>query len=591
MRQRLTTHRTTDFVTNVPWWGVSFLAHLIVLFVLSHIEFYAAPPRKKRIQIKAELIEIVQRLRPVAKRNVFGDPADPSNANRGSSLNALLRSSSQAVPMAAVGAVSMSTINGLFGSGDGGNLDNVGWSGGGKGLTKVRKAAAQTYEEAIDDFAEEMIDALEEKPLLVVLLFDESMSLKDDRGLIMAKLQSVRKALDDNLDEDQKARLKWTVVSYGRHRRIWLRPTGDMDGVIKAIDRIKEDSSGDENLIGAIRYCISTYVKLKKPTFIVVITDEAGSDVDKPKYVEETISSLRRTKFQVYFFGREAVFASRKGEEMPQGSDWNSPVPVDRGPESPVPEFFEFDEVFVASKNVPSGWAMYVQGRLAAATNGSCYLLADQASPYDERLLDEMRPELCSWKMYDRRNRKSQVRRTLAFILSSWPDYCPTMTPRQSGIADAMRRAAKAQDFCNRAIRQLKKQRRKRSQACKVRPKRWQANFDLVYAQLHKFRFMLRQYSLALQRGGTSAPSTDDEGNKLVGFRLEVDTSGSLEDDKELAQIRALFEQIEKEYKATPWAVVAGNEKAALGAMATVPLYEQKRRSASRDERQEPPKL
>lgn len=576
----------------MPWWAVSFLVHLLVLFVLSHVEFGAVPPRKKRIEIRAELVEVVQRLRPVAKRNVFGDPADPSAAKRGSSLSALLRSSSRVVPMSAPGAVSMAAIDGLFGSGAGGSLDSVGWSGGGAKLTKVRKAAAKTYAEAIDDFAEEMIDALEEKPLLVALLFDESMSLKDDRHLIMAKLQSVKKALDENLDEDQGARLRWTVVSYGRHHRIWLRPSSKMDSVIEAIDRIKEDSSGDENLMSALRYCVSTYAKLKKPTFVVVITDEAGSDVDKSKYVEDTISALTRVKFRVYFFGRESVFGSRIGEEIPQDSDWTAPVQVDKGPDSPVPEFFECDDVFVASKNVPSGTAMYVQGRLAAATQGSCYLLQDKPSPYDDRLLEQMRPELCSRKEYDRRNRQSSIRRTLAFILKSWPEQCPSMNPRQSQIADSMRQAAKAQEFCVRAIRQLKKLRHKRGQACKVRPKRWQANFDLVYAELHKFRFMLRHYSLALQRGGTSAPSADGEGNKLVALRLALDTSAPIEDDEEFAQVRALFEQIEKDYKGTPWAVVAENERAALGAMTTVPVYEQKRGGGSdRGERKEPPKL
>ena len=576
---------------DVPWWGVSFLVHLIALLVLSHIEMAAPPPKRNRIEIQTEFIHLTERLKPVSRRDVFKQEEGPQQEGKGNPLDRMLKSASSLVPMAALGTVSASTFDSLFNSGQGAGLDGAGWRGG-KKVAKVRKELTKNYEEAIDDFAQEMIDVLSDRPVMAVLLFDESQSLQDDRQLIMAKLQSVKKALDDNLDEGERNRLKWSVVSYGRHARVWLRPNPSIDSVIQAIERIKADPGGEENLISALRYCVTSFSKVKKATkVVVVITDEAGSDIKRSTYVEETISALNRSKFRVFFFGREAVFASHEGEEIPQGTDWNRPVPVDKGPESAAIEFFPYDEIFVTSKNVPSGYAMFTQARIAVATSGQCYLLADKESAYDERKLDELRPELCSAKDYKRRTQASSIRRVHTFVLKSWLGKTPGLRLGTGEYQSAMQKAAKAMGFCSDAIRQLKKLRGKRKRACKYSPKRWQANYDLMYAQLHKFRYMLRQYCIALQKGGTGFPLTDADGNKLaaLGFQLEAPQE-PCKKDKELAQLHELFDAVIKEYQGTPWAVVAEQEKKMTAPMSTRPMYQRPRQSSQGPEPR-PPKL
>ena len=589
--RRARTARRTRVYADVPWWGVSFLVHLIALLVLSHIEMAAPPPKKNRIEIRAEFIQLTERLKPVSRRDVFKQEEGPQQEGKGNPLDRMLKSASNLVPMAALGTVSASTFDDLFNSGQGGGLGGAGWRGG-KKVAKVRKELAKNYEEAIDDFAQEMIDVLSDKPVMAVLLFDESQSLQDDRQLIMAKLQSVKKALDDNLDDGERSRLKWAVVSYGRHARIWLRPSPSIDSVIEAIERIKPDPSGEENLVSALRYCVSSFAKVKKATkIVVVITDEAGCDVNRSTYVEDTISALKRSKFRVFFFGREAVFASHEGEEIPQGTDWNRPVPVDKGPESAAIEFFPYDEIFVTSKNVPSGYAMFAQARIAAATSGQCYLLSDKESGYDDRKLEELRPELCSGKEYKQRTQKSSIRRVHMFILKSWPRMTPGLRLGTGGYQSAMQKAAKAIGFCSDAIRQLKKLRGKRKHACKHNPKRWRANYDLMYAQLHKFRYMLRQYCIALQKGGTGFPLTDAEGNKLaaLGFQLEAPQEPT-KTDKELAQVYELFDEIIKDYQGTPWAAIAEQEKKTTAPMGTQPMY-QRPRQRSQGPEPRPPKL
>jgi len=559
---------------------VSFLLHAALLAVLAQIEFHIPPPPKEVVEMQTGFVEILERLKPITKRNVFAENPQPTQG-AGDPLNMLLANIRKVVPMAVVGKVGMGDIDGLFKGGSGGGLGGFGVGTGGA-VKQVRRAAAKNYDEAIDDFAAEMIDILENRDLLLVLLFDESKSLKDDRRLIMAKLDSVTKALDDSLDERCKKRLKWSVVSYGRMCRLWLKPTSEVPRVRKAIDAIREDPSGEENLIAALRYCLSSFAKLRKPTFIVLITDEAGTDVGKSSYVEGTVAALVRMKFRVYVFGREAAFASYQTRERYSEQGQSFAVLVDKGPESVVLEFFPHDEVFVTHGGVPSGYAMYAHARLAAATGGQCYLLADKESPYDDSVLEDMRPELCSRAEYNKRTQKSTIRRTLSFVLKVWPGKRPAMQTRGQNFGVAMQDAVRAQQFCSQAMRQLKKQKRYRTKACKFRPKRWQANYDLAYAQLHKFRFMLRQYCVAIQKGGMGAAPTDEEGNRFIGLGIRLDKSQSLDKDKEAAQVQALFAQIEKDYERTPWAAVAKKERESLARLTTYPRYERKRQAGER---------
>ncbi len=559
--------------SNLAWWGVSFVLHVVLLLLLGQLSLQQIPPKKKRIEIKAEIVELTERLRPI-RRQVLNmqQLARPAGA-QGQPFNELLASTRRVAPMAVLGAVNAAQVNSLFASANAGMFDRRGGRGG-DAVARVRKAAAKNYDEAIDDFAMEMIDHLEKKDLLVVLLFDQSKSLENDRQLMMAKLESVTKALDENLDERSKKRLKWSVVSFGRSRQILLRPTSDIPKVKAAISDVQIDPSGEENVISALRYVLRTYASLRKPTFIVLITDEAGTDIDDHKRVEATIAALKTRQFRVFVFGREAVFANRQATEIYEGA----PVLVDKGPESPEPEFFPSEGragVFTAYHDVPSGFAMYIQGRLAAATGGECYLLASAASPYDEARLEEMRPELCSLAEYEAHTRASTVRRTLQFIVKTWPSKRPALTPSggRTAAANAMRQAAAARQWCSEAIRRLKKLRSKRGRASKYSPKRWRANFDLIYAQLHKFRFMLRQYAAALQRGGLDAPPIDAEGHELVGFALRVDKTRPLGKDRELPKVRALFDDIINTYPRTPWAAVAKAERDALAAVVAVPRY------------------
>ncbi len=566
------THRRHgSAAANLLWWGVSFVLHVILLVILAQFDFGTLPEKKKRIKIKAELVALTERLQPIRRQVIdLAKLSKPANTS-GKPYNELLANTQQLVPMAVIGGVSGADVSALFKSGGGGMFDTMGR--GGK-VAQVRKAAAQNYDEAIDDFAMEMIDHLDKKDLLLVLLFDQSKSLDNDRQLIMAKIETVTKALDGNLDERKKKRLKWSVVSYGRSHRVLLRPTSDIPQVKAAIGRIKPDPSGEENLIGALQYCLRTFAPLKKPTFIVVVTDEAGTDVDDSKAVELTIRALVAKKFRIYIFGRESVFSCHEATETYEGYR----VFVDKGPESVVPEFFGADRVFTTYESVPSGYAMYTQGRLASATGGQCYLLTTQRSPYNFRKLDEMQPELCSASEYKARTAKSTIRSTLQFIVRTWPGKRPTLVPSggKMAAASAMREAVAAQQWCSQAIRRLKSLRKRRTKASKYAAKRWQANFDLIYAQLHKFRFMLRQYAIAMQKGGLQAPLTDKEGNEFVGFSLRVDKGQSFAKDKELPKVRALFDAIIKEYRGTPWAAVAKIERDSMGAIVTVPRYRRK---------------
>ena len=213
---------------QVPWWIISFVLHVAVLVVLAKVEL-AAPVQKKKIKITTEFVPVVETLRPVRRQTVSSQAAQQA-ANRGAGANLHAESAalSKSVQVMTVGAVNIgATIDDLFGKGAIGSFDGIG-QGGGKGLAEVQNKAPQTYEEVLDEYAQDVIAACSKrgKKLLVVLLVDRSRSIWDDRQSIGERIDSIAKTLKTQMSEAEAKRLQWAVVSFGEHHHA-SRPEPD----------------------------------------------------------------------------------------------------------------------------------------------------------------------------------------------------------------------------------------------------------------------------------------------------------------------------------------------------------------------------
>lgn len=569
-RHRLETRRRGGFGQQAVWWVVSFVLHLGLLFALSFIQF-AVPPKPKEIaEITTEFVEIMERIRPLKKRDVFSDKKQTSQT--AASWQSQASVLSKAVPTMTVGKRDVGNMIGdLF---KGGAEDAFATFGGGADLAAVQSAAPQTYDEVLDAFAEELIEATgKRKRILVVLLLDESKSIFDDRKSISAKIDSILETLNKEMSDQERKRLKWAVVSYGKHARIALPPTEDLKRVKAKLMRIPFDTTGVENLLGAIRYTLKSFYSKKWNLYISVVSDEPGDDCkgDKGgKLLDVTLGQLKATKTRLFCFGSEANFSFPRVwapvyDEDGRVVDYNW---ADGGPESVEGELLPFDWRFNdRARSIPSGFGMYSQTYLSQQSGGVYFILSDAPSRYDEDKLDKYyAPEIVPRAIYLQRRAQSDVRKKVYFVTQEWyrkyrvSGWFTRLDPaklREDALARIMV-AQKGHVFCRDAIRALQKVRK----ADKWRPKRWDANRDLTVAQLAKIQFLYRQYWLAVGEAVKKGWPYPKKGERYTHF--DVRFTGRTEKPPggraaraEMRKAEMLLKQVAKDHEGTPWAELA----------------------------------
>jgi tetratricopeptide (TPR) repeat protein len=451
--------------------------------------------------------------------------------------------------------------------------------GGTSPITKrVETGRLKAIDEVIDELAEAVLEEIRRNDLLVVLLFDESRSLLEDRKTIMQKINRVVSDLKRKMKEKGTARLKWAVVSYSKEPRLWLSPTENIDEVVAGALRVGQDETGIENVCAAISFSMRTLGSPGKRMFVVVITDEEGNDTHNEKAFMQALEQMQATKARLFVFGRESQFQQgwvfewlrdAKGERL---GPW---FPADRGLESCQQEFFTSDWLFNHHRGerlIGSGFGCWSLTTLAELTKGVFFILADVPSPYDEDKLEKFEPEWVTPAEYTARNTKSKLRMTMRKVIDGWkqmdpPPWLYQFDALKAERDEALAKAEKALKFVEGAIDEMEGLRGRRS-AEKFAKMRWQANYDLAMAELYKFRFMLRDYISVLRSTRTAGFPKPRPNQKFNVYRIlynnaltEPRTGRRGLREWELA--KKAFEQIinSNEYDGTPWAEVAKHEK------------------------------
>jgi len=208
------------------------------------------------------------------------------------------------------------------------------------------------YGAALGQITQELIRLMRETKILVVWLFDESDSMKDDQMEIRERFYKVYDEL--GVVQKQDAKLKQSdetiltsVMSYGNKvAEHTSKITSNNTEIKHAIDNIKVDTSGLENMCAAVSAAVGKYSKIanaqKRRLVVIVVTDESGDDGD---HVEETIQKCKSAGAPVYFLGHYSVFGYPYAHIR-----WIDPVyklhhwiQINRGPETPHPECLQFD--------------------------------------------------------------------------------------------------------------------------------------------------------------------------------------------------------------------------------------------------------
>lgn len=461
-------------------------------------------------------------------------------------------------------------------------------------------AIAEGYGAAMSRITQELLRLLREEKLLVVWLFDESESMKDDQQQIREQFHKVYEELGLAVERDVKSKrdkeaLLTAVHSFGESVRAILKPTSDIGEIRAAIDKIDVDPSGKENLMGAMNKVLDQYRGLvgkgRRKLVVVVVTDESGDDGQGP-LLDEVIFKAQRTRAPVYILGRESMFGYPYARMR-----WKDPkyglihyLQINRGPETAAPETLQFDGLHVRWDAQNSGCAPYEQARLARETGGIFFVLPhEEAELHAQDELDrrkiaaldlkEYSPELIKRKQYEEQRTGSKFRSAIWDVVRllnphtdpelhiAHPWYFPTDAARFKEHGQAsFQRGVRGLTMLNQAAQLLDKVKPLRD---KEDSQRWRANFDLVYAQVLGYRVRLFQYLLALDAYLNDLPRPQAaQHNAWVIHRtrdmltpndrqIKLTKVDMNEIRTQLELAKSQFEFVRRTHPGTPWAARA----------------------------------
>lgn len=458
-------------------------------------------------------------------------------------------------------------------------------------------AVAEGYGAALSRIAQEIIRMLREEKLLVVWLFDESESMKDDQKEIQQEFHKVYQELGLFLDREHHGQrdrdaLLSAIHSFGQgHRAITERPTADISEVRRAIDKIGIDQTGKENLFAALDKVLDQYRaqvgRGRRKLAVVIVTDESGDDGQGP-LLDETISKARRLHAPVYVLGREAVFgfpiARIRWRDPKYGlNHW---LNINRGPETAYPELLQFDGLHQRWDAHPSGFAPYEQARLTKETGGIFFVLPNEEqnivnpADIDKRKfaflsVKEYIPELISRHDYEERRSKSRFRSAVwdvvkllnpfqdkeLHIQEDWYSTDPEKFKQQGQVA--FQRALRVMGLLNQANKTLEGVKSLRENESSPR---WRADYDLASAQLVAYRVRLFQFLLVMDSYLNNLPLPQNKQHNVWNVRRTQEmttpsdrqvklTRVDLDELKEqLAKARTRFQAVIENHPGTPWA-------------------------------------
>ena len=482
-------------------------------------------------------------------------------------------------------------------------------------------AVVSGYGAAMGRITRELIRLMREQKVLVVWLFDESESMKDDQKKIRAEFHKVYEELGIAAKSDVFAEktgrrssksvkeeiLLTSINSFGEKvHAITPDPTGDIKEIQAAILKIPIDESGMENMCQSVSYVIDKYSltanRGKRKLAIVIVTDESPSDTDA---LEEAVMRTKRARTPVYILGREAIFGYPKArmrwiDPIYQLEHW---VWIDRGPETAFPECLQYDGFGRRHDTFSSGFGPYAQVRLSRESGGIFFMLPGNeenlvgAGAQEERrfaalAMKEYRPLLLSRADYLKERQQSKFRTTLWNIIATlnpwqddqlnlWMHHFPLDHDKfKEGAEPQFTKAVRAMGMLNEAVKTLEAIRPLRDQESS---QRWRACYDLMLAQCRSYRVRLFQYMLALDQHVSNKPKAQKEksnewnvhstGKMLQpddaqfkrlqqAYGIKTDREALLKElDKQLQLAQQQFLLVEQTHPGTPWSRRAQYER------------------------------
>jgi hypothetical protein len=434
---------------------------------------------------------------------------------------------------------------------------------------------------AMDQLAREIIRQLKDHKITVVWLFDESVSMEDDKKTIAEKFDRVSSELKKYIDQDKTKKsagaLNHAIVGFGQGLDYMLeKPRDDIDQIGRAIKKLRIDPTGIENTMGAIREVAEHYASLTRrgdrKVLMVLVTDESGDDGAD---VEEARQALKRNKIPLYVIGRQSLFGypfAHHRYEDPVTRDVYHPL-IRRGPETADLELYQWDGLYDRWDEQPSGFASYELARLTKESGGIYFVLPSEEfmrvrhreQAYSITQLKEYLPEYDNRLTYTEKRTASPLRQTLHAIVMQGRNFIyrrdfPVEHPAlvQAALEEGQKAGIKLA-----ALLEIQQRLEKLKMARDREPeKRWQAHYDLMLAQTVAFEVKAYEYRALMASIVKNPPSPKAQPRPDLMITWVVDHAREplaphSETAKKYAEAERLLKEVIAKHPKTPWADLA----------------------------------
>ncbi len=479
------------------------------------------------------------------------------------------------------------------------------------GTLGTARSVVDGYGQAMDRITREIMWNLSESKVLVIWCFDQSESMKDDQQEIRARIDRVYQELGlSNVSKNDA--LTTAVASYGKEFQLNTpKPTNDPSEISEAIDSVPIDTSGEEIMCQAVGRAISAYRtyanRTRRRMMLVLVTDESGNREDNFQYLEPAIAQAKAARCKIYVLGREAVFGypyalMRWRHPQTERIHW---LRIDRGPETAFVEQVQTNGFCRRRDAFPCGYGSYEQSRLAQQTGGIFFLLPSletnlvrgEKRRYQLEAMRGYRPDLRARQEIFADRDKSPLQMLIWGIINDLSPYNKEAAKvtelrihfsREASefVQQVPKELAKINPYTaylTQAAKLLEKNRRLREDESSLR---WQANYDLLNAQLLAYKVRAYEYAACLQdfaKTPRAVPLFKKPGKYLIRWDIttqsETRTGDLVKADIERAS--RLFAAVIEAHPGTPWAARAESELARGYGVKLYPFYDRKYKEVS----------
>jgi hypothetical protein len=459
---------------------------------------------------------------------------------------------------------------------------------------------------AIDRITQEILHSIEQRPTLVVWVFDQSASLQPQREEIHARFDRVYKELgaleasgNEAFKQHEDAPLLTSVVSFGQDVAFLTpKPSNDLATIKSLVEGIQNDPTGVEHVFNAVKLTAERYRRYRqgpesqrRNVLIVIFTDECGDDQD---IADATTVLCQRLQIPVYIvgvpapFGREQILV-RFRDPDPNFDQSERYLPVRQGPETVRPENVQL--AFIGSsgrddefERLDSGFGPYALTRLCYETGGiyfsvhpnnsqvggrggrTAMMASTLAYFFDPNVMRSYRPE---YVPFDKYNAKLMQNRACVSLVEAaeLSQLEPMQNPRLFFPVQNEAQLKRDLDIAQRdaailepRLRQLHDVlKRGETDREKLTNLRWQAGYDLALGRVLAARARTEGYNAMLAKAEQGLTFEDKDSDTWVLRSADEITVGS-NIEKMANQAKDLLNRVIEQHPDTPWALLAKRE-------------------------------